>query len=350
VTVVIPAYNEEKYITDCLESVIATQYPHLEIILVDDKSTDKTVETATRYPVKIIVRESRGGVAVARNEGLQAARGEIVAFVDADCVVDRPWLELLISDYTYEKIAGVGGIIGTKQSDILGKYRSFTAREPYTDSPTPVATLYIPGGNSSYRSDVLRSIGGFDPAFAQPRAHEVIELGYRMKKHGHQLIGEPRAIVWHMREGSLRSWISGAFSQGYSALSFLVRYRIGELLSFQLKQIALICFLGLWIMAFLGFIPLRVAFDVSVVVLLIELLRAGYSASKAAAHYRDARYFVVIPIELMLRIILYSGYFTALFLAMYHVTIKFVKRVFLGRQSQTDEASSSGSLLSLISG
>lgn len=344
-SVVIPAYNEEKYVTDCLESVIATQYPDLEIILVDDKSTDKTVEAATKYPVKIIARESRGGAAVARNDGLHTAQGRIVAFVDADCVVDRSWLDLLISDYTNEKIAGVGGIIGTKQSGILGKYRSFIAREPYTDSPTPVATLYIPGGNSSYRSDVLRSIGGFDPAFAQPRAHEVIELGYRMKKHGHQLIGEPRATVWHMREGSLRSWISEAFSQGYSALSFLVRYRIGELLSFQLKQIALIGFLVLWIVALLGFIPLRVAVYVTVVASLFELLRAGYSASTAAVHYHDARYFVVIPIELMLRIVLYSGYFVALFLATYHGTIKFVKQVFLGRQSQTDAPSSSGILL-----
>ena len=295
VTVVIPAYNEEKFVADCLESVIATRYPHLEIMLVDDKSRDKTVEVASKYPVKIIRRQSRGGAAVARNDGLRAAQGEIVAFVDADCVVDPSWVDLLISDYTDEKIAGVGGIISTKQSGILGKYRSFIAREPYTDSPSPVATLYIPGGNSSYRSNVLRSVGGFDPAFAQPRAHEVIELGYRMKKYGHLLIGEPRAAVWHMREGSLRSWISEAFSQGYSALSFLVRYRIGELLSFQLRQLAFIGFLVLWIVSSLGFVPLRVAVGVTVLALLLELLRCRILCYESGSALQRCEVFCSYP-------------------------------------------------------
>jgi glycosyltransferase involved in cell wall biosynthesis len=333
VTVVIPAYNEEEFVADCLESVIATHYPRLEIILVDDKSTDKTVEVASKYPVKILARERRGGAAAARNDGLQAAQGEIVAFLDADCTVDPSWLNTLMTDYADEKVAGVGGIISTKQPGIFGKYRSFIAREPYTDSRNAVSTLCIPGGNSSYRSDVLRTIGGFDPAFAQPRAHEVVELGYRINKNGYQLIGEPKAIVWHMREGCLRSWISEAYSQGYSALSFLLRYRIGEMPSFQLKQLALIGFLVLWIAASLGLVPLRVAVDITVVALVLELFRAAYSASKAAAHYQDARYFAVIPIDLMLRIILYSGYVMALLVALYHGTLELVKRLSPGRQT-----------------
>jgi glycosyltransferase involved in cell wall biosynthesis len=311
VSVVIPAYNEEKFLRSCLESVIANRYPNLEIILVDDGSTDNTAEVASKYPVKIIRRASRGGIALARNDGLRVAQGEIIAFVDADCTVDTSWLMALVSDYTDERIAGVGGIISTRQRSILAKYHSFVEREPYTDSANPVSTLAIPGGNSSYRTSILRKVGGFDPTFAQHRGHEFIELGYRLKKNGYVLIGEPRAIVWHSREGSLKSLVSDMFARGYSALSFLFRYKI-EVPLLELKQIIFIAFLIVWVIALLGFVSVMVALVFTVLGLLFEILRALYSAATAAVKYRDAKYFAVIPIEIALRMILYAGYVWAM--------------------------------------
>ena len=82
VSVVIPAYNEEERIAKCLASVSATGFPELDIIVVDDNSKDRTAEVAARYPVHVIRRPSRGGIAAARNDGTKAALGRIIAFVD----------------------------------------------------------------------------------------------------------------------------------------------------------------------------------------------------------------------------------------------------------------------------
>lgn len=313
----IPAYNEEGRIAECLDSVLAGGYSNMEVIVVDDCSTDKTVQVASKYPVRIIERKSRGGAANARNDGLKEAKGEIVAFVDADCTVDKGWLNFLVSHYTDDNVAGVGGVIFTKQTTLFAKYRNCLAREDYL-GPENSLVDDIPGGNSSYRTEILRSVGGFDPAFAQPAAHETFELAHRLIKNGYKLIGDPRSIVWHSREGSLRSWISEAYAEGYCSLSFLQRYRLGEFLMSQLRQIAFLAFLGMWIVSLAGFIPLVFVLGITAIGLLFELARAVQDSSVAVLHYRSVRYFVFIPVDFTLRIILYVGYIMALVTAAYH--------------------------------
>ena len=125
VSVIIPAYNEEESISACIESLEGTKYPNLEIIVVDDYSRDKTVEVASRYSVKVIKRNTRGGIAFTRNDGLRLARSEITAFVDTDCTVAPDWLDLLTCDFADPSIAGVGGIIRPR-NPAFAVYRSFT--------------------------------------------------------------------------------------------------------------------------------------------------------------------------------------------------------------------------------
>jgi glycosyltransferase involved in cell wall biosynthesis len=313
VSVVIPAYNEENQIAGCLESVAAISHDGFEVIVVDDNSTDKTVEVASRYPVRVIRRSSRGGIAAARNSGLQAVRGEIVAFVDADCVVDKSWLQLLLSHYTDSRIAGVGGVVGTRDSSFLAKYRNYIAKEQYADSTGPVyGTPCIPGGNSSYRTNVLREIGGFDPASARPIGYEELELGYRLVKNGYLLVGEPRAVVWHLREGNLRNWISGAYASGYSTLHFLGRYRSRQFLGLQVWQSFLLAFLVFCVISLTGAIPLPLVIDVVIAFALVVTLRAVRRSFRAVVHYKNPRYVVMIPVELMLTFTLCLGYVVAL--------------------------------------
>ena len=313
VSVVIPAYNEEHQIAKCLESVVGTGYENLEIIVVDDNSKDETVKAASRYAVQVITRRSRGGIAAARNHGLQFVRGEIVAFVDADCIVDKLWLHVLLSRYVDSKIAGVGGVIATRESSLFAKYRNYVAKEEYADSPNPVrGTSSIPGGNSSYRTDVLRSIGGFNPAFAKPSGLEELELGYRLRKNGYLLVGEPRAVVWHLREGSLRNWITGAYAAGYVALRFLGRYRRREFLRLQVMQTAFLIFLILCMVSLIGAIPLPVVAYFAGLFLALETLRAASRSFRAVLHYRSLSYLAMVPVELMLSVVSCLGYLQAL--------------------------------------
>ncbi|HJU28559.1 MAG TPA: glycosyltransferase family A protein, partial [Candidatus Binataceae bacterium] len=94
VSVVICAYNAERTMRQCLESLRRLDYPSYEVIIVDDGSRDRTAEIATDFPEFRLIRQPNKGLSVARNVGLYAARGEIVAYTDSDCVVDPDWLTL----------------------------------------------------------------------------------------------------------------------------------------------------------------------------------------------------------------------------------------------------------------
>jgi glycosyltransferase involved in cell wall biosynthesis len=307
VTVIIPAYNEEDGIVDCLESILTSKYPDLEIIVVDDKSSDRTAQIASRYPVKLIKRETRGERCITRNDGIREAQGRFIAFVDADCTVKDDWLRVLISDFVDETIAGVGGVILTKKKGLLASYRNYAARENYGDKSEPSETLDLPGGNGCYRTAILRQVGGFDPAFGM---HETFELGLRIRKRGSTLIGDPRSVVWHGHEDSLSKWFQAEYSTGYSAVSLLGLGKgvSRELLLPQLRQIGFIAFLVILLGTSAGFVPLSAALAIILAGLIFELIRAAWYVTEVTLHYKDPKYVIMFPVELLLRGTLYVGY------------------------------------------
>ena len=87
ISVIIPVHNGEKYIAQCLENILFQTYKNLEIIVVNDGSTDKSVEIAEKYPIKLINQEN-SGVYVARNRGIDCATGEYIHFMDADDLIN----------------------------------------------------------------------------------------------------------------------------------------------------------------------------------------------------------------------------------------------------------------------
>jgi glycosyltransferase involved in cell wall biosynthesis len=317
VSVVISAYNEEEVLQSCLDSILATKYPDLEIIVVDDASEDGTAHAASSHDVKLVRRSSRGGIAAARNDGLRIARGEIVAFVDADCTVDKDWLNFLISDYIDNSIVAVGGVIKTKKSGIVASYRQLKEREKWAAGGVPTETWQLPGGNCSYRAEMMRRIGGFDAAFSQPRGYEQFEVCHRLRKLGYKVVGEPRAVVWHDREDSLKAWCILSFDTGYSALSFLPRYRFREIRGTQLKQVGFIVVLVLFLLGLIGVVQAIVAFSLVGALFLVEFAAAAYSAGQAVVYYRNPKYLLMLPAEIVLMVLNLSGYTWALLTAVF---------------------------------
>ncbi len=96
ISVIIPAFNADIYIAQCIESILCQSYKFLEIIVVDDGSTDKTVEVVEQYDVKLIKQHNKG-VSAARNRGIMEARGEYIHFMDADDYLNLHFYERLIS-------------------------------------------------------------------------------------------------------------------------------------------------------------------------------------------------------------------------------------------------------------
>lgn len=105
VSVVLPFYNEEKYLNACLTSLISQSYKNLEIIVIDDGSTDKSVDIIEKYPVKVLKQEHKGPGA-ARNLGANYARGEIIVFADSDMCFDKRYIENIVKPIVENRSIG----------------------------------------------------------------------------------------------------------------------------------------------------------------------------------------------------------------------------------------------------
>jgi glycosyltransferase involved in cell wall biosynthesis len=108
-SIVIPAYNEESYLKACLDSIAAQTVKPLEVIVVDNNSTDRTAEIAKSYPFVTLLREKKQGVAFARNTGFNAAKGDVIGRIDADTVLNQDWVAkvcCMISDKKYDAVTG----------------------------------------------------------------------------------------------------------------------------------------------------------------------------------------------------------------------------------------------------
>src|SRR5919106_1469507 len=160
VSVVVCTYNGSRVIRDCLEGLSRLDYPDFEAIVVDDGSTDRTADIVGEYDVRLIRTENRG-LSSARNTGLEAARGEIVAYLDDDAYPDPHWLRYLAWAFRTSDHAGIGGPNIPPPGD--GPIADCVANAP----GGPVHVLlsdreaeHIPGCNMAFRKDRLEALGG----------------------------------------------------------------------------------------------------------------------------------------------------------------------------------------------
>ena len=207
-TVVVPVRNGEAMIADTIESLLALDYPpgRHEILVVDNGSKDRTAEVIRRYPVGYL-HEARRGVSNARNRGVAEGRGEVLAFIDGDCVADQAWLRELVAPFADPEVGCVAGELGHVPGDSVAERqatRMFGAWQRYAVNSNPP---YAITANAAYRAEVLQRIGAFDPRL--PRAQDV-ELGLRFsERSGMRIAYAERAVVRHRH----RSTQAGFFRQ-----------------------------------------------------------------------------------------------------------------------------------------
>ena len=204
VSVVICSYNGARTIGDCLEGLLHLEYPDFEVIVIDDGSTDSTAAIAVEYGVRLISTENRG-LSHARNLGMEAATGEIVAYLDDDACPDPHWLTYLAATFLSTTHAGVGGPNIAPVVD--GPIADCVANAP--GNPTHVLLSdreaeHIPGCNMAFRKACLQAIGGFDPQFRV--AGDDVDVCWLLRQRGWTLGFSPAAMVWHHRRNSLRAY------------------------------------------------------------------------------------------------------------------------------------------------
>ncbi len=204
-SIIVCAYNSAATLARCLESLKHLNYPHYEVIVVNDGSTDITAEITKSADVRVISIEHQG-LSAARNAGIIAAQHRIVAFIDADAEADRDWLYHLIETITREQAVSVGG-------------QNFP---PEPRSALEAALASAPGGPREVRAsdDELDQVCGcsmaldksklpsapFDPAFTA--AGDDVDFSWGLRERGIKLAYAPSAIVLHRRRSTISAYLT----------------------------------------------------------------------------------------------------------------------------------------------
>ncbi len=205
VSVVVCAYNAAETLEDNLRSLERLTYPDYEIILVNDGSKDRTGEIGRRHEKVRVVDIPNGGLSAARNVGLAAATGEIVAYTDADTRVDPDWLTFLVQPFLRSNVVGSGGPNVVPPDD--RPMAQCIARAP--GGPTHVllddrTAEHVPGCNMAFRRDALVAIGGFNPIYL--RAGDDVDVCWRLQARGWRIGFAGSALVWHHHRGTVKAY------------------------------------------------------------------------------------------------------------------------------------------------
>ncbi len=291
VSIVIPTYNAEATIGPLLESLLRLDYPDYEVLVVNDGSKDGTKAIVERNPVKLLDQTNRGASA-ARDAGLRAATGEIVAYVDSDVTVTPNWLRQLVIPFQDASIgATTGRTVFQRNGACTSWLRSMDIER--RNARRHEYTRLANGPNSAFRRSLLLEVGGFDPQWYHA---EDTEVSYRVWQTEYKIRYVPEAVVNHIAEDDWRDYLRKRYRDAKAFTRMLMRYPRTAILQDDFVEsamkvqpplflLAILLGLGslLWILTSIGFY-LFLAF-VTLLVFLV-LLNLPEAASLWAASRR----------------------------------------------------------------
>jgi glycosyltransferase involved in cell wall biosynthesis len=237
VSVIIPAKNEGKYLALCIEAIkkAFNNKTRYEIIIVNNNSTDNTKTIAKKYSC-ILIDNAKYGAASSRNIGAKNARGEYLAFIDADCVINKQWYANLSENLNIENVAAAGTKImpDLEYATWVEKIMFYlNVRRGKKISKNAIEVKWIGSSNILIKKQVFDKIGGFDEDFI---TCEDYDLSQRVSEQGKILL-DNRIFTTHMREdktlnelfrneiyrgkNSLKNWIRNGY-QLYEMPSIIV--------------------------------------------------------------------------------------------------------------------------------
>lgn len=220
VSVIIPARNRAAQTRACVESLLALDYPadRLEIIVFDDASDPPLAETLAGLPVRLTASATNVGQSRARNLAAAHARGDLLAFLDNDCVAEPRWLRALVPYLSDPTFAIVGGrVLAACSSGPVASYES--ARSPLDmgahggEVAADGAVAYLPTCNLIVRRDVLQHVGGFDADMA---LGEDVDFIWRVRQAGWRAWYAPEGRVIHNHRVELRALLARRADYGSS--------------------------------------------------------------------------------------------------------------------------------------
>ena len=252
ISIIIPAYNEENTITDTIKSVFALNYPKnkLELIVVNDGSTDKTLEIAKKtsqlsngITVNIIDQKNTGKGA-AMNNAIRQSKGEFFVSLDADSFVSAQTLKKMVPYFDDGKVASVSAIMKVRNPKTLFQKMQWLEYVLYAFVKIILSNIHCihvtPGPFSMYRKSIIQSLGGFD----EKSIVEDQEIAYRLQKNHYKLAQSYDGEVTTIAPPTLKElykqrnrWFKGSLTTLYDYRSLIFNKNYGDFGMFQLPSI-----------------------------------------------------------------------------------------------------------------
>ncbi|MDF1826056.1 MAG: glycosyltransferase [Verrucomicrobiales bacterium] len=224
-SVIVCTYRGSATLVECLDSLVALDYPAVELLLVNDGSDNRVSELVAEYDKIREISIPHSGLSAARNIGAEAAQGEILVYTDDDCIVEPDWLRWMAHQFLRNDSVGCAGgpnIPPAPQSAM----QAVIAAAP--GGPTHVLLTdaeaeHLPGCNLAVRKDVFEEVGGFNPIFRT--AGDDVDFCWRVLEAGYDLGFHAAAFVWHHRRFSYRTYFRQQFGYGKAEAMLMPLHR-----------------------------------------------------------------------------------------------------------------------------
>jgi len=190
-----PAYNSELTIEGCISSIKSQKYPKekYEIIIVDDESTDNTVQVAKDAGADKVITIQHSSSGTARNIGSKQARGKILAFIDSDCIAQNGWLETIEKEFQNNQVIG-GPILNGKPDSIVAWAEYLMEFSDFNEYKKRSFVSFVPACNQACTKEIFDKIGGF----VEGRTTEDVHFGHTLQKAGVKIVFVPEFQIQHM--------------------------------------------------------------------------------------------------------------------------------------------------------
>ncbi|OGW18687.1 MAG: hypothetical protein A3G93_15930 [Nitrospinae bacterium RIFCSPLOWO2_12_FULL_45_22] len=297
ISIVIPAFNSQKTIAQAIEACLQQIYDQgeIEVIIVDDGSTDDTQKIVRSYPVGYIFQEN-SGPAKARNTGWEAAQGDIICFTDSDCIPHNDWVQKLVRNFNAKDVGAVGGSYSiANEENLLAAciHQEILLRHEQMPKRAKALGSY----NLSVPKRLLEKIGGFNEEYTQASGEDN-DLCYRLIKAGYSLYFEKEALVFHYHPSNFLRYLRHQFWHGYWRVKLYQDHpgmMRGDDYSGLFDFIQPPCFLLTF-----GLVPFVWLSPVDQILLILSTLGLIFQiplAAKIAARKRQYKYLMIIPIN-----------------------------------------------------
>ena len=220
VDIVVAVYNGEKYITRCVDSLLATDYGPKRVCIVNDGSTDNTLKELEKYGNKIVIwTKPNGGVSSSRNYAITRSQADLIAITDADCEVDLDWVKNAVGHFKDRKVGAVTGWTRWRITNTISAIRGTDYALRFARREADARSVSCTG--AVFKREALLAVDGFDTSYKV--GGEDTDIGYKIHEKGYKVVYEPTVNTYHAAEDTLSGYLKKNFRDAKNHLSLMLK-------------------------------------------------------------------------------------------------------------------------------